>query len=58
VLAGVVGEAVGAWQTLAVGGVIGLIALALGLLPRSTRTLARLERPAGSLQEPHVAEAA
>jgi MFS family permease len=43
VLAGVVGEAIGAWQTLAIGGAISVVALALGLLPRSTRTLMRLD---------------
>jgi hypothetical protein len=43
VLAGVLGDALGAQETLGAGSVICLVALALGLLPRQTRTLARLE---------------
>jgi hypothetical protein len=41
-LAGVVGDAVGSAETLAIGGAISVVALAIGGLPRSTRTLARL----------------
>jgi len=42
-LAGVIGDAVGASETLAIGAGISILALALGLLPRSTRTLERIE---------------
>jgi MFS family permease len=42
ILAGVIGEAVGPSETLLVGAGIATVALVLGCLPRSTRTLARL----------------
>jgi MFS family permease len=44
VLAGVIGDAVGAPATLLAGCAIGLAALALGVLPRETRGLRRIER--------------
>jgi MFS family permease len=43
VVSGVVGDAIGAAQTLALGSVVCLVALGLGLLPQQTRTLRRLE---------------
>lgn len=43
VLAGPVAEAVGATETLAVGSAIALVALVLGLVPRETRALVRIE---------------
>ncbi len=45
-LAGPVAEAVGAVPLLVVGGAAGSVAMALALLPRATRELARLEGPA------------
>jgi MFS family permease len=42
-LAGIIGDAVGPAKTLAVGSAICLVVLALGLLPRETRSLRRLE---------------
>jgi len=44
VLAGLIGDSVGAPETLAAGSAISLVALALGLLPRETRRLRRLPR--------------
>ncbi len=44
-LAGPVGAALGEARVLIVGGLIGVVLNALALLPRSTRTLARLEHP-------------
>jgi hypothetical protein len=41
VLSGIIGEAVGASQTLLIGGAISAVALGMGLLPRETRTLPR-----------------
>ena len=41
-LAGVVGDSVGASETLVAGAIIGAVALALGCLPRETRRLERL----------------
>jgi predicted MFS family arabinose efflux permease len=43
VLAGAIGESIGAAETLGIGSVICVVALGLALLPRETRTLARLE---------------
>jgi predicted MFS family arabinose efflux permease len=43
VISGVLGDAIGAPETLGIGSAICLVALALGLLPRQTRTLRRLE---------------
>jgi MFS family permease len=42
-LAGPVGNALGDVRVLMGGGLLGLVAIALGLLPRSTRTLTRLD---------------
>ena len=42
VLAGAIGDWIGAPETLGIGAAISLVALALGLLPRATRTLPRL----------------
>ena len=42
-LVGPVGSALGESRVMAVGGLIGVLLVALGLAPRSTRTLARLE---------------
>jgi hypothetical protein len=42
-LAGPAADAFGSVRVMVVGGLLGLLACALGLLPRSTRTLARLE---------------
>jgi len=42
-LAGPAADAFGAVEVMVVGGLIGLLSCALGLLPRSTRTLRRLE---------------
>ena len=44
-LAGPLAEAVGGPELLVAGGVVGSAAMALALLPRSTRDLARLEEP-------------
>jgi MFS family permease len=49
VLSGVIGDAIGAPQTLAAGSAICLAALALGLLPRDTRTLPRFEPGAAGM---------
>jgi MFS family permease len=46
VLAGAVGDWIGAPETLGIGAAISLVALALGLLPRATRTLPRFVPPA------------
>jgi hypothetical protein len=53
VLAGAIGDGIGAAETLGIGAAVSLVALALGLLPRSTRTLPRFEPEA----QPVVAEA-
>ncbi len=45
VLAGAIGESIGAAETLGIGSAICVVALALALLPRETRALARLEVP-------------
>jgi MFS family permease len=45
VLAGPIADAVGAREVLVGGGVLGVVAVALALLPRSTRALQRLEVP-------------
>lgn len=45
-LAGPLAEAVGATDLLVAGGVVGSVVMALALLPRSTRELARLGQPA------------
>ena len=47
-LAGPVAEQVGAVRTMVVGGLLAVVSMALGLLPRSTRTLARLPAPAAA----------
>jgi hypothetical protein len=44
-LAGPVARSVGDVEVLVVGGLIGAVSCALGLLPHSTRTLTRLEEP-------------
>lgn len=44
-LAGPVAERVGAVEVLVGGGLLGMTSCAMGLLPRSTRTLRRLDRP-------------
>ena len=44
-LAGPVAAALGAVPVLAGGGILGMVAMALGLLPASTRSLHRLENP-------------
>jgi hypothetical protein len=43
VLAGLIGDVVGPATTLAVGSATCVVVLALGLLPRETRSLRRLE---------------
>ena len=55
VLAGVIGDAAGAPETLAAGSAVCLVALALGLLPRETRTLPRLPRRPTAAVPPHSA---
>jgi hypothetical protein len=56
-LAGPIARSVGDARVLEIGGVLGLIACALGLLPRSTRQLRRLEEapPGVGLAEPVAA---
>ncbi|MFL6139911.1 MAG: MFS transporter [Frankiaceae bacterium] len=49
-LAGPVARALGGVQVLVGGGLIGLVACTLGLLPRSTRALTRLDEPARPLE--------
>ena len=56
-LAGPVAAALGPVEVLVGGGLLGLLSCALGLLPRSTRTLTRL-KPAVVAAEPPVSRAA
>ena len=52
-LAGPVAREIGPVEVLVGGGLIGLLSCALGLLPRATRTLTRLE-PAGAAEGPAI----
>jgi MFS family permease len=56
-IAGPVGEAVGAQDVLLAGSIAGLVFLALGLLPRSTWTLQRLDAAPKSGSPSSVVEA-
>lgn len=51
-LAGPVADALGAAEVMVVGGLVGTVVMALALLPRSTRELARLEEPGPPVPEP------
>jgi hypothetical protein len=51
------GPAARAWgqvEVMAVGGVLGCVACALGVLPRSTRTLRRLDSPVPAAAAAHL----
>lgn len=56
VLAGPAGEALGETEVLLGGAIIAFVVLALGLLPRETRMLERLDAPAApfALRDPHA----
>jgi MFS family permease len=54
-LAGPAAQAWGQVHVMAVGGVLGSVACALGVLPRSTRTLRRLDSPVPAVALPHLA---